>query len=52
MAKSVFHSDTGARPAGYIVAKRRTTFGFLTNDEIDRMERALKSHWRAIAPRS
>ena len=32
--------------------KRRSTFGFLTDDEIDRLEGALKSHWRAIAPRS
>ncbi len=52
MAKSVFPSDTGARPAGYIATKRRSTFGFLTDDEIDRLEGALKSHWAAIAPRS
>lgn len=32
--------------------KRRSTFGVLTDDEVNRMERALKSHWRAIAPRS
>ncbi len=52
MAKSIFHNDTGARPAGCIATKRRSTFDFLTDEEIDRMERALKSHWRAIAPRS
>ena len=31
-------------------AKRGSTFGFLTDDEVDQMERAIQSHWPAISP--